>query len=309
MRVFVLVCAVLSLAACRQTRSLVAPVRLFGPVIESETIAGRAEDEQRRELLLIAERNLVTVDWQRRTSATHALTLASGSSCWGLARLADGSLWTIRDWRILREISPAGETRREATLDGAHVALFGAGDRLLFQRAEFVAPDQALIAGKPGDPRREPWGTLQTRPYKLARTSVAALNLVTCGVSRSQERACWFPDDPGVALIDAGGRTRRVDLRGIPSVAPEVLLTSENPARPVRDAFVARDGSLWIVSAGTPVAGAPEPPGGWLLAHFGPSGTSLERFDLTEPARLIFEADTRHVILLLGSGYVAEVRL
>ena len=310
MRVAMLAAVVLSVISCHHARALVAPVRFFGPVIENEIIAGRTDDGVGRPVvLLVAERMLVTIDVVHRTSSRRALALADASSCWGLARLSDGSLWTIRDWNTLREISAGGDTVREFRLDGAHAALFSAGDRLVFQRAEFTAPDQALLAGKPGDSHREAWSTLQTRPYKLARTSVAALNLVSCGPTRAEERACWFPDDPAVALIDSAGRTRRLELPGIPRVAPEVLLTSDNPARPVRDAFVDRSGGLWIISAGMPIQGMPQPPGGWLLAHFTPAGAPLERLELAEPARLILQADTNRVVLLLGSGYVAEVRL
>ncbi len=310
MRAGLLLLAVSCLVSCRHAATRVAPDRLFGPVVGNEILAGRVDAaDDAPVLLLVAERALVSIEMQRRTSTRNPLALADASSCWGLAQLADGTLWTIRDWKALREISRTGDTVREYTLDGAHAALFSAGDRLVFQRAEFTAPDQALFAGKPGDSRREAWSALQTRPYKLARTSIAALNLVTCGPTRAEERACWFPDDPAVALIDPAGRTRRLELPGIPHVAPEVLLTSDNPARPVRDAFVDRGGSVWIISAGSPVAGAPEPPGGWLLAHFSPAGAALERYELTEPARLILAVDTHHVVLLLGSGYVAEVRL
>ena len=309
MRLIVFWCA-LSVMSCQSATKSVAPVRLFGPVIGNEIIAGRADEGAGRPVLILAaERDLVSIDVEHRSTTRRPLSLDDGGSCWGLARLTDGSLWTIRDWKTLREISPGGETLREFPLGGEHAALFSADDRLLFQRAEFVAPDQALIAAKPGDDRQEPWSTLQTRPYKLARTSVAALNLVTCGPTRAEERPCWFPDDPAVAMIDPSGRTRRLELAGIPPVAPEVLLTSDNPARPVRDAFVDRSGGVWIISARTPVEGAPQPPGGWLLAHFAPAGAPLERLNLTEPARLILEADTRHVLLLMGSGHVAEVRL
>jgi hypothetical protein len=311
MRMVVAVALVVALSGCRAQPRMVVPVHLFGPVIDNETIAGRANDDEDADpvRLLIAERAIVSIDLAKRTFVRHPLDLADNSSCWGLARLDDGTLWTICDWHRLREIAETGATRREFALDAAHVALFSTGDRLLFQRAEFVAPDQALLAGKPGDARREPWGTLQTRAYKLARTSVAALNLVTCGNTRSRERACWFPDDPGVALIDRDGHTRRMDLAGIAAVSPEVLLTSENPARPVRDAYVDRADGVWVISAGTAVPGAPEYPGGWLLAHYAADGSPLARVRISEPARLILRADDHRLVLLLGSGYVAEVRL
>lgn len=298
--------------SCRaQSPAAVAPVRLFGPVIGNEVIAGRADDDSDAQpvMLLVAETALVTLDLDHRTASRQRLDVADDGGCWGLGRLQDGSLWTVCDWRKLRQIEPSGRTVREIELAGAQVALFGDGDRLLFQRAEFVAPTQALVAGTPGSPRRDPWGTLQTRPYNLARTAVAALNLVTCGNTRAAERACWFPDDPAVAMIDRTGRTRRVELTGIPRVAPEVLLTSDNPARPVRDAFVDRAGSIWVISSGTSVPGAADLPGGWMLAHFGPTGAPLDSLALSEPARLILRADTHRVVLLLGSGYVGEVRL
>jgi hypothetical protein len=310
MRLTIVIVCALCVVSCHRERSFVAPVRLFGPVIGNEIIAGRSDGGAGRPVLVLAaERDLVAIDVEQRRATRHSLPLPEASSCWGLARLSDGSLWTIRDWKTLRELSVSGDTIREFPLGAAHAALFSAGDRLLFQRAEFVAPAQALTSGKPGEDRRDPWGTLQTRPYKLARTSVAALNLVTCGPTRAEERACWFPDDAAVAMIDGAGKTRRVELTGIPRVSPEVLLTSDNPSRPVRDAFVERAGGLWIISAGTPADGGQPAPGGWLLAHFAPAGTPLERFDLAEPARLILEADAHHVLLLTGSGYVAEVRL
>jgi hypothetical protein len=302
---------VLVASACHHPAAATPVVRLFGPVIDNETIAGRANDSTDDDpvLMLIGERDLVALDLKQRTFSRRSLSLATASSCWGLARLEDGSLWTVCDWRRLRQVDVTGATLAEYELDGAQAALFSAGDRLLFQRAQFTAPDQALVAGRPGDASREAWGTLQTRAFKLARTSVAALNLVSCGNTRSAERACWFPDDAAVAMIDQAGRTRRVELGGIPQVAPEVFLTSENPARPVRDAFVDKYGSLWVISAGTPAGNGPNYPGGWLLAHFDGAGVPLARFQLAEPARLILRADTRRVMLLLGSGYVAEVML
>lgn len=309
--VTVIVLQVAAGVGCRGRGPIASPVRLFGPVIDNEVIAGRADDRSDDDPieLLIGETSLVRLDLQRRTFTRRPLQLPDSSQCWGLARLEDRSLWTICDWRQLHEIDTDGRTVREVPLDGAQVALFGNGDRLLFQRAEFVAPDQALVAGRPDDPRREPWSTLHTRAYNLARTAVAALNLVTCGNTRAAERPCWFPDDPAVAMIDRSGHTRRLELAGIPRVAPEVLLTSDNPARPVRDAFVDRSGSVWVISTGRPTPGAPDGPGGWILAHFGSAGAPLERLQLAAPARLILRADAHRVVLLMGSGNIAEVRL
>ena len=70
--------------------------------------------------------------------------------------------------------------------------------------------------------------------------------MLSCGVGRRGERPCWFPDEAAVALLDREGRIRRVRLDGLEVVRPEVLLTSDNPARPVRDAYVDAAGTIWI---------------------------------------------------------------
>ena len=146
-----------------------------------------------------------------------------------------------------------------------------------FQRVREVMAD-ALAAGPPGERSRRRWSGLQTRKYALARASVAALNLISCGPSDSAEIPCWFPDEAAVTLVRQDGESRRVALPGLPLVAPEVLLTSENPARPVRDVFVAASRDLWILSTGTPGATqGPVVPGGWLLARYDDAGRLLGR--------------------------------
>jgi hypothetical protein len=200
-----------------------------------------------------------------------------------------------------------GRIEREVPLGGAYFGLFGQGDRLLYQPADFVPPGQALFAGLPGSRMREPWSTIRTRPFHLARASVAALNLVSCGIGRGGERPCWFPDEAALALVDATGHTRRIELPGLEVVAPEVLLTSDNPARPIRDAYVDSAGTVWILSSGKPPSAGTDLPGAWLLARYGSTGEPLGMVTLTEPARLILRAGSRRAVLLTGSGMVAEV--
>jgi hypothetical protein len=149
---------------------------------------------------------------------------------------------------------------------------------------------------------------MTTRTFDtLARASVAALNMVSCGSSRGKERACWFPDEAAVTLIDAAGGSRRIALTGLDVVPPQVLLTAEHPPRAVRDAFVDESGALWVLSSGKAPAGAPERPGGWLLARYGPRGELLGVRSLSEPVRLILQATSGRAVLLTGAGMVAEV--
>ena len=132
--------------------------------------------------------------------------------------------------------------------------------------------------------------------------------MVACGSSARVERPCWFPDEAAISLIGARGETRRIELSGLAKVAPEVLLAAENPQRPVRDAHVDDRGRIWVLSSGVAPAGAPDLPGGWVLARYANDGTAQGQVRLAEPARLILRVDDRRVTVLSGSGQVSEVR-
>jgi hypothetical protein len=286
-----------------------APRALFGPAIGNEVIAGRAEDVdgQGPVLLLVGDRVLVAIDPAARTVRRQPMQLPADASCWGLARLRDGSLWTLKGRHVLAHVLETGSIEREVRLEEAHFGLFGEGDRLLYQPADFIPPAPALVAGVPGDRQRVAWSALRTRSFALARASVAALNLVSCGTGPRPERPCWFPNEPALYLVDEAGSTRRIELSGLHTVAPEVLLTSDNPARPVRDAYVDATGTIWVLSTGDPPSPAPDVPGGWLLARYGPKGEPMGVRRLSEPVRLILRAQPGRALVITGSGMVAEV--
>jgi hypothetical protein len=304
----------IGLGACQTTTvgqappSTLAPAPLFGPVIGAEVIGGRADDGGDGVWLLAGGNALVRLDLKARRAERTPLTLAPGDQCWGLARLRDGSLWTLKGRRTIVRIEADGQLTRETALPAPHFGLFASGDLLVYQQADFIAPAPALKAGIPGDEHPQPWSAMTTRTFDtLARASAAALNMVSCGNSRAGERACWFPDEAAVTLIDAAGGSRRLALSQLPVAAPEVLLTAENPPRPVRDAFVDESGGLWVLSTGKAPAGAIERPGGWLLARYGSRGESLGLRSLSEPVRLILQVTSGRVVLLTGGGMVAEV--
>jgi hypothetical protein len=302
------------LGACQATTvgrapaSMLTPVTLFGPVIGPEVIGGRADDGEGTVWLLAGGSAVVRLDLKAQKAHRTALALAPGDQCWSLARLRDGSLWTLKGRRSVVRVEADGRLTREIALPAPHFGLFGSGDQLVYQQADFVAPAPALRAGIPGDEHPQSWGGLTTRRFEtLARASVAALNMVSCGSTRAGERACWFPDEAAVTLIDPAGGSRRLALADLPVPSPEVLLTAENPPRPVRDAFVDASGMIWVLSSGQAPAGAPDRPGGWLLARFGPRGEPLGVRSLSEPVRLILQVTSGRAVVLTGAGMVAEV--
>ena len=302
-----------SLAGCRTTRvarepEMTALTPLFGPIVSSEVIGGR-QDDRDNVWLLVGGTSLVHIDLAVRTARRVAIPLAQGEQCWSLARLQDGSLWTLKGRNTLIELGSGGAIGRSMTLGEPHVGLFGAGERLIFQAAQFTSGSPALKAGAPREAGAVPWSAMTTRAFeRLPRGAALALNIVACGGSATEERPCWFPDEGAVSLIDPHGATRRLALPGLAVVPPDVLVTAENPARPVRDAYVDRNGRIWVISSGTPPNGESDRPGGWLLARYSRAGAPDGIARLREPVRLILRVEGDRAIVLSGSGHVSEVR-
>jgi hypothetical protein len=282
-----------------------APV--FGPIVGNEVIGGRADDEE-GVWLLVGGAALVHVELAARHVSRVTLKLPVGDNCWGLARLRDGTLWTLRGRRAVIQIDAEGAIVKDLPLSAPHFGLFGVADRLVFQEASFTPPGPALRAGAPGAAATTPWSEMTTRTFdRIARASALALNMVVCGGSARSEYPCWFPDEAALSLISEGGGTRRLALAGLDVVSPEILLTAENPARPVRDAYLDAGGQIWVLSSGTPPPGVAEQPGGWILARYGARGEAMGLRRLAEPARLILRAGNGRAVLLTSTGMVAEV--
>ena len=303
----------LTLPACRTTSvardpGVIPLTLLFGPIVSSEVIGGR-QDEGEGVWLLVGGTSLVHVDLGARRARRVPIPLAPGEQCWALARLQDGSLWTLKGRDALIQVDRAGSIAKTVPLMEPHLGIFGWGHRLIYQRARFTPPSPALSTSDPGEGGAVPWSRMTTRAFdRLARGSTMALNMVACGGSAIDDRPCWFPDEAAVSLINADGATRRVALPGLTVVPPDLLLAADNPARPVRDAYVDRNGRIWVLSSGTPPQGASDRPGGWILARYTRDGAADGLVHLQDSVRLILRVDADRAIVLAGSGHVAEVR-
>jgi len=280
--------------------------KVFGPVIGQEVIRGR--EQTAGEVLLLTGSAIVRVDLEGRRAVTTPIALERGEACWGLAALADGSVWTLQGRSAVIRVEADGSVSRVIPLEEPHAGLFASGDRLIFQKAVGSATEPALFAGVPGSTARAAWSEMTMRSVPgIARAQASALSLVACGQSATPERPCWFPDEAAVSLIAADGATRRIALSGLPSIAPEVLLTAENPRRPVRDAYVDAQSRIWVLSSGDAPPRAMEIPGGWLLARYRADGTPDGQVRLAQPVRLLLRVEPRRLIVLAGSGDVSEV--
>lgn len=282
----------------------------FGPVMGNELIVGRVLSESHA-WILTGGHAVVHIDVQAARHTRRVVTpLGDHEHLWGLGSTGDGTFWTLVGRSALGQLSADGRVQRRIDLAEPHVGLFGNGTELVYQVMNFQPPADALTAGPPGEAARRIWSRMRTRTLPLARTAVAALNLVSCGATASGTIPCWFPDRPAVTLTDPSGGSREITLEGLPVVQPEMLLASDNPRRPVRDAFVSRDNHLWVLGSGVaPTVEQTARPGAWVLARYDSDGRLERRLELPEPARLLLGASADWCVLLSWNGHVVEVGL
>lgn len=282
----------------------------FGPVADLGTISGHVvENGGARVSLIAGDASLVAIDIEAGTYRATTLPCSGTNRCWGLARLSDGSLWTLKGMHAVMQVSPGVGVVRELPLETAHLGIHGAGSQLVLQPGTLPAGQPVLFSGSASALARDPWSTMRARSFDaLATGAAAALNLVSCGVSLTAEIPCWFPDEPALFLITESGLTRSIRLDGLPHPAPEVLINARTPQRPIRDVFIESDGTVWVISTGTAPEGAPDVPGGWLIARYDRTGEPLDRRQLPEAVRIILRAAHGRALVLTGAGMVAEVQ-
>ena len=178
----------------------------------------------------------------------------------------------------LTQIAADGTVVQEIGPRNAYLGIFSVGDRLVLQRARLPAGTPAMMTMIPADADERPWSGMTVRAFaQLGLGAAAAMNLVSCGTSQRTELPCWFPEEPALSLITADGTTRRLVLEGLPQVAPEVLIKATAPSRAIRDVFIERDGTIWVLAAGEPPVPTGNLPGGWMLARYGPKGQPIDR--------------------------------
>lgn len=308
-RLATIVCLLLSSSCASRPEPPSAWRVRFGPVIGTELITGHGATGGTAWLATGTDA-LIRVDLVTATHLRSAIhPLAPGEHTWGLAATEANGLWLLIGRDVLAQVSPSGRILRRVPLSEPHVGVFAVGNALVYQLMNFDPPVPALFTGGMDGSERRAWGSVQTRSMPLARGAVAALNLVSCGGAAGDWTPCWFPDEAGLTLTSRLGITERLALPDLATVAPEVLLASANPRRPVRDAFALAHGDVWVLGSGKTPPGQPEDRiGGWLLARYTHDGRQLQQITLNEPARVILSASEDSCTLLSWDGHVVEVR-
>jgi hypothetical protein len=221
--------------------------------------------------------------------------LLSSDRPWGLACLAD-SLWTTASPRELIRLDRDGHLRQRTVLKVPLVALFNAGDRLLFQQVTPAMGGPLLSTGSPDDSASlRPFAGLAYR-QNVSREAELTLNILNCGLGDGAVVPCWFPDQPDVSLSD-GVRAVQTSLR-------RWLAPNSSAVTPLWDVALA-GGHMWVLVARPDGAGR-RAGGGWLL-YSAQSAEASDSLRLPEAARIIVSASDRSCLLLTEAGSLVEV--
>jgi hypothetical protein len=245
--------------------------------------------------VLTERTDLIEVMVQERRVVPHTVRgLSPGDRVWGLACLADGSLWTLASSRAVVRLDRTGQVRERVDLPLPRVALFGAGDRLLVQPMPIAPAGATLISTPPREPMLvRAWPGLIARSANLREQQIAR-NLVNCGLGHESWLPCWFADDSRLVISD-GTAAHTVDWR-----APRG--GAFDRSAPIRDVALAGNRRYWLLATTRRLE---EREGGFLYRLREPA-VEESSLPLQPPARLILSATERRCLLLTTTGALME---
>ncbi|MBI3400140.1 MAG: hypothetical protein HY048_01870 [Acidobacteria bacterium] len=215
---------------------------------------------------------------------------------WGLACLSDGSLWTLATPRTVARIEPGGQIVERVDVVLPRIAVFGAGDRLLFQQLPLAPGAAALATSPPRQPQTvHAWPgligrTARTREDQLAR------NLVNCGIGVAALVPCWFADDRQFTVSD-GSNGRRIGFAPLSSA-------NVDSAAPIWDVALVDANRFWLLTS-APRRSATRTGGGRL--YWSDTGRPLLALDLTPLARVVVTASETRCVVVTIAGALMEI--
>jgi len=215
---------------------------------------------------------------------------------WGLACLADGSLWTLATSTTLARLGPEATVWERRTQRLPRIALFAWTNRLL-QIELPIAVGTPLFTTASVDPTdARPWPGLIVRSAD-SRAALLARNLANCGIARGTSLPCWFADDRR-AVVSDGVNAYAVSF-------PALTADDVDAEAPLWDIAFQHDDAFWLLVA-TKGAARAHKAGGRLLST-DKRGTAVSALQLPAPVRSIVVAGEKRCVLLAVDGTLVEV--
>jgi len=261
-------------------------------------IVGRASCRGRVHLLTKRGELIEITTPRRPVFEVHASPeLAAKPELWGLACLSDGSLWTLETGHSLASLSRDGRVLSRTALQLPWMAVFGVGDRLVYQALPIVIDAPVLAAAPPAAlDRPHAWPGLAGRSGAGSLPS-AARNLLRCGIAAGGRQPCWFIDRASVSVASSDS-ARSIDV-------PPHDLASFDREMPLWDAAVADGARIWLLATSAAAGDRARRADTVILLA---EGRPTARIRLPRPARLfLFASDSRCTLLLEGGEFVEVI--
>jgi hypothetical protein len=267
------------------------------PLMASSLIVGRAVCSPGTWLLTERPELIVITHPGRQVTVRRLEGLRAHDRPWGLACLADGTLWSLATPRVLIRIGAEGVVRERVELRFPRVAVFGWTDRLLFIDLPLLVA-KPLLATAPPRAKGEsmPWPRFLARATET-RADLFARNLVNCGIGNDRRLPCWFADERRVVFSD-GASASTVSFAAL--AARDVVA-----AAPIWDLAMGGADTVWLLTSSRASAGAAVS-GGRLVKTDG-RGTEIASLALVASARIIVSATDTTCVLLTVDGRLMEV--
>lgn len=248
--------------------------------------------------LLTEEAQLVEISGDGRSVGIHQVAgLKPEERVWGLGCLSDGSLWTLASARTVVRLDRNGPVRERIELKVPRVALFGTGDRLLYQTLPMAAGAPALATSPPRQPESvRAWPGLTARAAGTREEQITR-NLVNCGLGFERWMPCWFADDMRFSIFD-GSASRTIALPALRSAAVD-------QAAPIWDIALAGADRFWLLASSR--GRLDDRRAGGRLSWITEKAGSTVSMAIDPPARMIVAADESRCLLVTTQGSVMEV--
>jgi hypothetical protein len=265
--------------------------------IPSSLIVGRAVCSDGAWLLTERPELIVITDPARQVTVRRLDGLRPSDRPWGLACLADGTLWSMATPRVLIRIGADGGVRERVELQFPRMAVFGWMDRLLFIDWPILIARPLLATAVPrARGESTPWPQFLGRAAET-RADLIARNLVNCGIGKGPRLPCWFADERRVIVSD-GASANAVSFAALSG--RDVVA-----ATPIWDLAMGSAETFWLLASSHGRAGAAVS-GGRLVKTDG-RGTELASLALVSSARMIVATTDTTCVLLTVDGRLMEV--
>jgi len=269
------------------------------PPVPLSPIVGRATCGQTMWALNRA-RQLIEIQATTRRVAVHPVRgFQPDARPWGLACVADGTLWTLETPHVLARLGSDGRVVDRVQLRLPRTALFAVGDRVVFHQLPTVSAAPLLASSLPQKPFEvRPWAGLTGRTASTEQEFFTH-NLLNCGIAAGRSLPCWFADEGRLTISD-GTTIRNVSIRTPPAATVDRTM-------PLWDAALVDSGTVWVLASSSRLSDGRR--AGGSLVRVDRAGVELPRIRLEPLARLIVLATDRVCTVLTTGGDLMEIIL